>query len=276
MIVNTGGGVPPLVFGPELFANPVDMMAWINETVGFDISLAPQNSPAENPTPGGPLGIRRARASNPCSTCGFGVPPNPAGNASSRERRAWAMSQIGTTPMANPCNGVCPECGDQHNPRPLTPQEASKVGGGTFNPRRAAPAQWTGTCPPEQPFRCRNGQCVTDSTFCSDKHVARPLRLRNPYNPGGGGCYPGPQPCDEGREACSYSHYGVLKAGCRHSDTFQIPDSSPTGASPGPSYATAMLTRASPMAARQSRRSRKYALALAGQVATPERVRFGR
>ncbi len=52
--------------------------------------------------------------SNPCSTCGFGVPPNPPGNASSRERRAWAMSQIGSVPMANP--GPCPTCGRDHDP----------------------------------------------------------------------------------------------------------------------------------------------------------------
>lgn len=77
----------------------------------------------------GPLGIRRAaisnpcgcgrmpnpcscgrasnpcdcgRISNPCSTCGLGVPPNPPGNASSRERRAWAMSQVGRIPNPGP------------------------------------------------------------------------------------------------------------------------------------------------------------------------------
>ena len=46
----------------------------------------------------GPLGIRRGAASNPdenpCQTCGVGVPPNPPGNATSRERHAWAASQI--------------------------------------------------------------------------------------------------------------------------------------------------------------------------------------
>ena len=91
--------------------------------------------------------------SNPCSTCGFGVPPNPPGNASSRERRAWAMSQIGSVPMANP--GPCPTCGRDHDPGQ----------GQAKNPEPLCPGQ----------IRCADGTCV-DSVANCDSVAAAPAQ----------------------------------------------------------------------------------------------------
>jgi len=52
-----------------------------------------------------------------------------------------------------------------------------------------------------------------------------------------GQCFPGPQPCDGGREACSYSNHGVLTAGCRASTVLT------DGGNPAPSRRPAALKR---------------------------------
>lgn len=54
-----------------------------------------------NPSPPPARACRHNPDDNPCTTCGFGVPPNPPGHARARDRVAWGMSQVGT-PVVNP------------------------------------------------------------------------------------------------------------------------------------------------------------------------------
>lgn len=118
----------------------------------------------------GPLGTRRNPAENPsenpCTTCGFGVPPNPPGNASSRERWAWAMSQVGR-PIVNP-GGVCPVCG-----RVCPFAEAAQNPG----PVDRCPGQVICS---EDPLTCADtvSQCVSAGAQAQTQY--------HPWGPGGG------------------------------------------------------------------------------------------
>jgi hypothetical protein len=82
---------------------------------------------------------------NPCSTCGFGVPPTPGGSVSSAGRRAWAMSQVAAIPNPGP-DPLDDEDAEQARVRALQNREVHA--GGPLRmfagpgPGSSAPQQW--------------------------------------------------------------------------------------------------------------------------------------
>lgn len=201
---------------------------------------------------------RRRPAQNPCATCGFGVPPNPPGHASSRERWKWAMSQVGR-PIANP--GGCPTCGNGRSSAALR------------NPVGGAPETGVPPAPLPSQDRCGPGY-VTDTRWI----------------PGYGmvyGCYPVPPsatpnpPVENcpGGVICGWNANGTPICAQSVSDcgTLTGGGSAASGMSAGrigySGHATAPMTAAQMLSQRRMRRATASAIRQNGQLAAPERVR---
>jgi len=184
---------------------------------------------------------------NPCPTCGFGVPPTPSIGATSRERVAWGMRQVGT-PIANPkTTKRAPERGQYAlmegvmNPFAMTakggPKEPSPMCGpfekavqvdqGVF---KCVPF-YSGQCPPRYMYNDHYlGQPVCIPPDPTKERSAVTKRRAGLMSAGKGTPSAPPSPCPPGKQQvqvgqgefkCVPPYGGLCPPGYMYNDHFQ-------------------------------------------------------